>query len=53
MLGGAAEVTQILNAIKQGDPNAAAELLPLVYDELRKFAAPRPDTVGPRHPATR
>jgi RNA polymerase sigma factor (TIGR02999 family) len=38
MLGGMADVTQILNAIKQGDPNAAAELLPLVYDELRKLA---------------
>src|SRR5829696_4693170 len=34
-----ADVTQILNAIEQGDPKAAAELLPLVYDELRKFAA--------------
>jgi RNA polymerase sigma factor (TIGR02999 family) len=33
------DVTQILNAIEQGDPNAAAQLLPLVYDELRKLAA--------------
>ncbi len=33
------EVTQILNAIEQGDPHAAEELLPLVYDELRKLAA--------------
>ena len=33
------DVTQILNAIEQGDPKAAAELLPLVYDELRKLAA--------------
>jgi RNA polymerase sigma factor (TIGR02999 family) len=33
------EVTQILSAIEQGDPNAAAQLLPLVYDELRKLAA--------------
>jgi RNA polymerase sigma factor (TIGR02999 family) len=32
------EVTQILNAIEQGDPSAAEELLPLVYDELRKLA---------------
>jgi RNA polymerase sigma factor (TIGR02999 family) len=39
MLGGMADVTQILNAIEQGDPHAAAELLPLVYDELRKLAA--------------
>jgi RNA polymerase sigma factor (TIGR02999 family) len=34
-----AEVTQILRAIEAGDPHAAAELLPLVYDELRKLAA--------------
>src|SRR5262245_44100187 len=42
MLAGAVvEVTQILNAIEQGDPKAAAGLLPLVYDELRKVAAAR------------
>src|SRR5947209_20595975 len=34
-----ADVTQILNAIEQGDPHAARQLLPLVYDELRKLAA--------------
>jgi len=34
-----ADVTQILNAIGQGDPHAAEQLLPLVYDELRKLAA--------------
>jgi RNA polymerase sigma factor (TIGR02999 family) len=33
------EVTQILNAIDQGDSHAAEKLLPLVYDELRKMAA--------------
>src|SRR3954454_5550547 len=33
------DVTQILSAIEQGDPHAAAELLPLVYDELRRLAA--------------
>ena len=33
------EVTQILNAIEQGDPHAAEQLLPLVYDELRRLAA--------------
>jgi RNA polymerase sigma factor (TIGR02999 family) len=33
------EVTRILSAIEQGDPHAAAQLLPLVYDELRKVAA--------------
>jgi RNA polymerase sigma factor (TIGR02999 family) len=35
------EVTRILSAIEQGDPQAAAQLLPLVYDELRKLAAQR------------
>ena len=33
------EVTQILSQIEDGDPNAAEQLLPLVYDELRKLAA--------------
>jgi len=33
------DVTQILAAIEQGDPNAADKLLPLVYEELRKLAA--------------
>jgi RNA polymerase sigma factor (TIGR02999 family) len=33
------EVTRILSAVEQGDPSAAGELLPLVYDELRKLAA--------------
>jgi RNA polymerase sigma factor (TIGR02999 family) len=32
-------VTHLLNAIEQGDPNAAAQLLPLVYAELRRLAA--------------
>src|SRR5258707_14180130 len=35
------DVTQILNAIAQGDPNAASQLLPLVYDGLRQLAAQR------------
>ncbi len=35
------EVTRILSAIESGDPHAAAQLLPLVYDELRKLAAQR------------
>jgi DNA-directed RNA polymerase specialized sigma24 family protein len=33
------EITRILTAIDQGDAHAAAELLPLIYDELRKLAA--------------
>src|SRR5438445_9899835 len=33
------EVTQILNAIEQGDPQASEQLLPLVYEELRQLAS--------------
>jgi len=33
------EVTRILSAIEQGDPHAADQLLPLVYDQLRQLAA--------------
>jgi RNA polymerase sigma factor (TIGR02999 family) len=33
------EVTRILAAMEQGDPQAASQLLPLIYDELRKLAA--------------
>src|SRR5215472_9974452 len=36
-----ADVTRILAAIEGGDPHAADELLPLVYDELRRLAAAR------------
>jgi DNA-directed RNA polymerase specialized sigma24 family protein len=42
-----ADVTQLLNAIEQGDPKAAGELLPLVYEELRKLAAARMATEQP------
>jgi RNA polymerase sigma factor (TIGR02999 family) len=35
------DLTSILSAIEAGDPHAAAKLLPLVYDELRKLAAAR------------
>jgi RNA polymerase sigma factor (TIGR02999 family) len=41
MLGRMADVTQLLAAAEAGDPRAAADLLPLVYDELRKLAATR------------
>jgi hypothetical protein len=34
-----ADVTRILSAIEQGDARAAEQLLPLIYDELRKLAA--------------
>jgi RNA polymerase sigma factor (TIGR02999 family) len=39
LLDGMSDVTQVLFAIEQGDPHAAEQLLPLVYDELRKLAA--------------
>jgi RNA polymerase sigma factor (TIGR02999 family) len=35
------EVTRVLSAIEQGDPSAAEQLLPLVYEELRQLAAQR------------
>jgi RNA polymerase sigma factor (TIGR02999 family) len=40
-LAGMSEVTRILSAVEQGDPHAAEQLLPLVYDELRQLAAQR------------
>jgi RNA polymerase sigma factor (TIGR02999 family) len=39
ILDAMSEVTRVLSAIEQGDPHAAAQLLPLVYDELRQLAA--------------
>jgi hypothetical protein len=39
ILDGMSDVTRVLSAIEQGDPHAAEQLLPLVYDELRKLAA--------------
>jgi RNA polymerase sigma factor (TIGR02999 family) len=41
------DVTQILSAIEQGDPSAAEQLLPLVYDELRKLAAQKMSQENP------
>ncbi len=43
------DVTAILNAIEGGDPRAAAQLLPLVYEELRKLAAARMADEAPGH----
>ena len=40
-MSGGSDVTRILEAAAHGDPNAAGELLPLVYDELRKLATRR------------
>jgi RNA polymerase sigma factor (TIGR02999 family) len=44
-----AEATQILDAIEHGDPRAAEQLLPLVYDELRRLAAKRLASESPGH----
>jgi len=41
------EVTRILSAVEQGDPHAAEQLLPLIYDELRKLAAQKLTQEGP------
>lgn len=41
------EVTRILNRVQQGDHKAADELLPLVYEELRKLAAARMAAMPP------
>ena len=41
------DVTRILSAIEGGDPRAAAQLLPLVYDELRRLAAQRMSQEAP------
>jgi RNA polymerase sigma factor (TIGR02999 family) len=43
------EVTRILSAIEQGDPSAAEQLLPLVYEELRKLAAAKLAHEKPGH----
>ncbi len=44
-----ADVTQILAAIEQGDPRAPQQLLPLVYDELRRLAAEKLAHEQPGH----
>src|SRR5437870_8170033 len=38
-MDGMSDLTHILSSIEEGDPQAAAQLLPLVYDELRRLAA--------------
>src|SRR5438552_392379 len=43
------DVTQILQAIDSGDAKAAGDLLPLVYDELRKLAEHRMTSESPDH----
>ncbi|HTR41246.1 MAG TPA: sigma-70 family RNA polymerase sigma factor [Pseudomonadales bacterium] len=46
---GMSEVTHILEAIEHGDPKAAGELLPLIYDELRRLAAANMARENPDH----
>ena len=46
---GMSDVTQILSKIESGDQKASAELLPLVYDELRRLAAARMASERPEH----
>jgi len=41
------DVTQLLHAVERGDPHAAEELLPLVYNDLRRLAAARMAAAGP------
>jgi RNA polymerase sigma factor (TIGR02999 family) len=43
------EVTRVLSAIQAGDPGAAQQLLPLVYDELRRLAAAQMAREKPGH----
>ena len=43
------DVTRILSAIDQGDPSAAGQLLPLVYDELHTLAAQKMAQEAPGH----
>ena len=43
------EVTRILDRVQQGEAKAAEELLPLVYDELRKLAAHKMAHEAPGH----
>ena len=43
------DLTRVLSAIEAGDPQAAEQLLPLVYDELRRLAAKRLAGEGPGH----
>ena len=44
-----ADVTMMLQAIDRGDPSAASQLLPLIYDELRRLAAARMSGESPDH----
>ena len=47
LLAGVSEITQILEAARDGDPRATADLLPLVYKELRRLAAAKMSSQPP------
>jgi RNA polymerase sigma factor (TIGR02999 family) len=49
LMNGMSDVTRILEQIDAGDPHAAEQLLPLVYDELRKLAAAKMTGESPDH----
>jgi RNA polymerase sigma factor (TIGR02999 family) len=49
MMVGMGDVTQILSKIEYGDPSAAEQLLPLIYDELRALAAGKMADESPGH----
>ena len=48
-MAGMSELTRILEQVQRGDPHAASQLLPLVYDELRKLAAGHMANEAPGH----
>src|SRR6202049_3220965 len=47
ILGCMSNITRMLDAVDRGDPRAAEQLLPLVYDELRRLAAQKLAQEGP------
>ena len=49
MLKPMSDVTNVLTAVERGDAHAAEQLLPLVYDELRKLATARMAPEAPDH----
>ena len=47
------DVTRLLDAVERGEPQAAEELLPLVYEELRRLAAAKMANEKPEGPQVR
>jgi hypothetical protein len=48
-MGLASDVTRVLGRVRAGDSHAAVELLPLLYDEIRKLAAAKMAREAPGH----